>query len=255
MQELSPLDPGTEEAEEPPHRTLRRAAYLTSGVGMAHAILFLLAFYLASRVPSVHSSDQTLVDYYQDSNKRAPILIGLYLMPFAGIAFIWFIVALRMWISSSARRINVLLSNIQLVSGIVFIGTFFAAGAASSVTAAVAQFSDAQIDPITAREFPLFGSTILFVFGMRMAAMFVFATSNIGRRSGILPRWFTIVGFVVGLFLLLSVSFERALVVVFPLWIIGLCVILFLRARQIPADIVLPARGPIGPIVRQVIDE
>jgi hypothetical protein len=52
------------------------------------------------------------------------VLVGLYLMPFAGIAFLWFIVALRMWITHSASRENVLLSNIQLVSGIVFIALF-----------------------------------------------------------------------------------------------------------------------------------
>jgi hypothetical protein len=41
------------------------------------------------------------------------------------MAFIWFLVALRMWVDSSARRVNVLLSNIQLVAGIVYVALLF----------------------------------------------------------------------------------------------------------------------------------
>jgi hypothetical protein len=67
---------------------------------------------------------------------------------------------------------------------------------------------------------------------MRMAAMFIFATSNIGRRAGVLPTWFAIVGGLVGLFLLLSATFSQILVLVFPVWILTLCVLLVLRARR-----------------------
>jgi hypothetical protein len=41
------------------------------------------------------------------------LLVGLYLMRFAGIAFIWFVVALRMWIERTARPTDILLPNVQ----------------------------------------------------------------------------------------------------------------------------------------------
>jgi hypothetical protein len=91
---------------------------------------------------------------------------------------------------------------------------------------------------------PKFSSTLLLVFAMRMAAMFVFTTSNIGRAANILPRWFTYAGFAVGLFLLLSATLSALLVLIFPVWILALCVLLLLRARQIPADVTLPAFAP-----------
>ena len=49
------------------------------------------------------------------------LAVGLYLMPFAAIAFVWFIIALRMWVVSHGRPEHALFSNVQLVSGIVFI--------------------------------------------------------------------------------------------------------------------------------------
>lgn len=72
------------------------------------------------------------------------LLVGLYLMPFAGIAFVWFIVALRMWEEGSSHRRSVLQSNLQLISGIVYVALFFVGAAASSVVAASVHFSDVE---------------------------------------------------------------------------------------------------------------
>jgi hypothetical protein len=77
---------------------------------------------------------------------------------------------------------------------------------------------------------------------MRMAAMFVFTTSNIARSAGVLPRWFVYLGYIVGLFLLLSATFSTFLALVFPVWLLTLCVLMFLRARKIPADVVIAPR-------------
>ena len=71
--------------------------------------------------------------------------------------------------------------------------------------------------------------------------MFVFTTSNIGRTTEVLPRWFVLLGFAVGLFLLLSATFSQLLVLVFPIWILILSVLLTMRARHIPSDAVIPA--------------
>jgi hypothetical protein len=61
-----------------------------------------------------------------------------------------------------------------------------------------------------------------------------------------LPRWFTLAGFVVGVFMLLSASFTPVLVLVFPAWMLTLCVLLFLRARRIPETLRIPADPRLG---------
>ena len=47
-------------------------------------------------------------------------------MPIAAILFLWFIVALRGWIRSTQQRRNMLISDLQLVSGVVFVTLFLA---------------------------------------------------------------------------------------------------------------------------------
>src|SRR5262245_30364166 len=115
------------------HRSIRRAAMLTAGVGLAFAALFLLAYVLMATTPGGRAPDEEIRDFYASNERRRLILVGLYVMPFAGIAFVWFIVALRMWIShSNPNRENILFSNIQLVSGILFVAMFFASAATTS---------------------------------------------------------------------------------------------------------------------------
>jgi hypothetical protein len=127
----------------------------------------------------------------------------------------------------------VLLSNVQLFSAIVFITLLLAGAAASTVPAIIMELGTAPFDPTSAREFPQFGSALLVVLSMRLAAMFVFTTSNITRRHGLLPCWFAVTGFAVGLILLLSASLNPLLVLVFPSWVLVLSVLLLLRARRI----------------------
>ena len=224
---------------EPRAHSLRRAAYLTAGVGSVHALLFVLSYWLLLGTPDATASATMRGEIIQ----RRVTLAGLYLMPFAGIAFIWFIVALRMWISGHQRPENVLLSNVQLVSGILYVALFFAAGGSAATAAASVEFAHATIDPVVAVQFPRYALTLLFVFAVRMAAMFVFTTSNIGRTTGVLPRWFSLAGLVVGLFMLLSATFSRVLVLIFPVWVLVLCAMLFNRARRIPIDASLPLPG------------
>jgi hypothetical protein len=117
------------------------------------------------------------------------------------------------------------------------------------VLAASVEFADGEIDPVVARQFPLYGHSLLMVFGFRMAAMFVFTTSSIGRASGALPRWFAWSGYAVGIFLLLSASFEGWFALVFPAWMLVLTAILMRNARRIPPELRLPERGGHGPLV------
>jgi hypothetical protein len=232
------IAPETESTEEREH-SLHGAAYLTAVVGIVHALLFFLSIWLLFGTPGGSSITG-------DAYRRRLTLAGLYLMPFAGIAFIWFIVALRMWTSGHLRRENILLSNVQLVSGILYVAIFFAAGAAAATAAASAEYEKIPVDPVFIDEFPRYASTLLFVFAIRMAAMFVFTTTNIARSANVLPRWFNMIGFVVGLFLMLSATFSRVLVLVFPAWVLVLCILLLLRVRRVRAGVMIPRSAPLS---------
>jgi hypothetical protein len=251
--EAAPTDDGVGDVEPAPAdtpeergRSLRQAATLTSIVGIAFSVLFIISFLLMVSVPGGKASDEEIFEYYGQGGRTLPVVVGLYLMPFAGIAFLWFIVALRMWAAAAERRQAVLQSNLQLISGILFVALFFVGSAATAVLAISLQFAEGTVDPVAARQFPLFGMTMIVFFAMRMAAMFVFTTSALSRSAGILPRWFTLLGFAVGLFLLLAASFTPLLALVFPIWVLALSLFLLRKAREIPRDVRLPPRSGAG---------
>ncbi len=226
--------------------SLRRAATLTAAVGVAFSLLFVLAYLLTRGVPGAQATDAEIIAYYNSGEQTLPVVVGLYLLPFAGMAFLWFIVTLRMWAAASVRSLSVLLSNLQLISGIAFVALFFTGAAATSVLAVSSQLARGPVDPGAARQFPVFGESLILFFAMRMAAMFVFTTSGIGRSARILPRWFALIGYAVGLLLLLSATFSPLLVLVFPAWVLALSLILLRVARQISKDLRLPSRAGVG---------
>jgi hypothetical protein len=232
-------------AQDPHHPlAVRKVAMLTAALGVTHALLVVIAVLLIkTRAPGVKATDGELLAFYSDPSKRRVLIIaGLYLIPFAAIAFIWFFVALRMWVSRSARREDALLSNVQLVSGIIYTSLLLAAGASMTVLALIVELSDAPIDPLMARQFPQYGVSLILVFAMRMAAMFVLTTTNIGRKAAILPRWFVIVGLAVAVGLLLTASLSPWLILVFPGWILVFCIIVIERACKLSLVRVLPDR-------------
>lgn len=215
--------------------SLRRAARLTALAGGIHAVLFLLSFWLVTRTPRAISSDAELVAFYSGAADRRPILVGLYLMPFAGIAFLWFADALRVWNGGYGRHENPLLSNMQLMAGILYVGLFFITAAAGAVTAASVEFASGPVDPMLARLFPEYGRTLFYFFALRMAAVFVFSTSSIQLAAGILPKWLGQVGFAVGVVLLLTPTFSDWLALVFPAWVLALSMAVLMAANQLPA--------------------
>jgi hypothetical protein len=228
-------------------RSLRQAGYLTAGMGMVHAALFLVSFWIVRSIPKPSAADADLIAFYGGGGDRRRVLaVGLYLMPFAAIAFVWFSIALRMWVGSYGRPEHALFSNVQLVSGIIFIALLLEAAAAYSIDAAVVEFSNGSLNPALARQFPQLGKVLVLVLAMRMAAMFVIATSSIGRHARVLPAWFIWLGYMVGAFLLLAATLSAVLVLVFPVWVLILCVLLLVRARHIPRDATL-GRGVIEP--------
>jgi hypothetical protein len=117
------------------------------------------------------------------------------------------------------------------------------------VLAASVEFSNGDIDPSVAYQSPQFGNTLMIVFALRMAAMFVLTSSTIARTSRVVPAWFAWSGYAVAAFLLLSASLQEWLALVFPVWLLVLSIILLQRARRIPAGIMMPDRGTPIPLI------
>lgn len=211
---------------------IRRAAILTGVVGAIFAVLFLLSLWLLYAAPKPIEEDQAFIDFYSGDERRKIMLVGLYILPLSAVAFVWFIAALRQWVARSTRRGSQMVGTVQLLSGIGFITLALAAAGAATLPAALVELGYDSVDADMAREFPLYGNALLLVFGVRMSAMFVMTTANIGRASGYMPRWFSIASVIVAAVLFLSYALTVWLAALFPVWVLALSILIIYHAYK-----------------------
>ncbi|MBW5482752.1 hypothetical protein [Streptomyces bambusae] len=154
------------------------------------------------------------------SGDRTAIGVAVELVPFAGIAFLWFMGALREHSGPAEDRF---VSTVFLGSGLVFVASLFGAAAAAGTVLEAGQPEDFGRH---------FAYTLLTTYAMRMAAVFVFATSAIGRRLGVFPRPLTVVGYATGIALLVVGSSVPWSELVFPAWALVVSLYVLRAARR-----------------------
>jgi hypothetical protein len=122
-------------------------------------------------------------------------------------------------------------ATILVGSGILFVATLFGAAAAIAALLTVSDLSPAVADFGRA-----LGRTTLFVYGARSAGVFTLVTSTIVYRTGSLPKWAALLGFVVGLALLLSVKWFDLVILLFPAWVALLSVLVLVAGPALEGD-------------------
>ena len=164
-----------------------------------------------------------------ESDSRHLAIVGLYLVPFAGISFLWFIAVIR---SHIGDREDHFFATVFLGSGLLFVAMLFAAAAAAGAPLASVRFQGAPVPGPDAIGFArALGYTFLYVYAIRVAAVFVISVSTLALRTASLPRWLVIVGYVIAVVMLLSVSFFRFVVLLFPLWVAAVSIVILFTSR------------------------
>jgi hypothetical protein len=72
----------------------------------------------------------------------------------------------------------------------------------------------------------------LFIYAIRMAAVFMIVVSTIGMRLGVLPRWLVVAGYAAALVLIFNVSYLETLVLVFPAWVAAVSIVILKAGRS-----------------------
>jgi hypothetical protein len=57
--------------------------------------------------------------------------------------------------------------------------------------------------------------------------------STIGLRTGFLPRWLVVAGYVSGIVFLLTVTYVELLVLVLPVWVAAVSVVILVSAERV----------------------
>jgi hypothetical protein len=220
-----------------PLRTSRSAAV----AGIIFAVFLITALVLL-RV-SVPARPGVPGAWLTDSRRRTAVAIALNLIPFAGIAFLWFIGVLRDRIGEREDR---LFATVFLGSGLLFVGMLFVAAAVAGATIGAVSAARPDADVLNLSR-NLTGS-LLNVYSMRMAAVFTLTTVNIARRTAIVSRWLILAGLACALTLLVGIGISPWVELLFPAWILALSLeILIAGPAAAPAGSTTPSPSGLQP--------
>ncbi len=219
-----PMDSGPFQAGSP-LRTPRAAAV----AGIVFSVLLITSLVLL-RVSTPADTGKAGV-WLTDSRRRAAVAAALNLVPFAGIAFLWFVGVLRDRIGRHEDRF---FATVFLGSGLLFVAMMFVAAAVGGglIAAAASRHSGSG----NANSLALgrnVTQTLVDVYGIRMAAVFTLTTVTIARRTQFVSRWLGYAGLVTAVLLLIGTSVSVWLELLFPAWVLALSL-----------DVLLAGPGP-----------
>lgn len=181
--------------------------------GIAFSVLYIASLVLVRIAAPADPTEPGL--WLADPVNRYRVGIALNLVPFAGIAFLWFMAVLRNRIGLLEDRF---FATVFLGSGLLFVAMLFAA---VSVTRGLLDTFSAGGSAQTEayRVGRSMAYALMNTFGMRMAAVFIFVTSTIGYRTGVLARRVSFTGFACGVVMLLGITAFAWIALLFPVWV------------------------------------
>jgi hypothetical protein len=197
--------------------------------GTIFAVLYIVSLVLVRLAVPADPAEPG--SWLADPAFRSWVRIALDLIPFTGIAFLWFMGVVRNRIGLLEDRF---FATVFLGSGLLFVAMLFAAvsvarGLVDTFASGLPGWNE------TYRLGRGMAYTLMNTFGTRMAAVFMFVTSTIGIRTAVLARWVSFVGFAMGVVLLLVVTEFAWIALIFPSWVllVSTCILIsdFQRGR------------------------
>ncbi|WP_198414016.1 hypothetical protein [Cryobacterium adonitolivorans] len=203
---------------------------------MLFALLFTAALAL---IRSALPADIEANVNFLDDGATTRISLGLALMPFAGIAFLWFMGVVRDRFKETEDQ---LFSFVFIGSGLLFVAMIF-------VSAAIAGGIVATIPLVTdeggGTEVTTFGRAMMLqvsnIYALRMAGVLLISLGTMWLRTGVMPRWIAATTYGVAIVLLFVTSLSWWVSLIFPAWVLGVSILI----------LVLNFRRPSAPAAQQ----
>ena len=198
--------------------------------GIIFAVLYGSSLILLSLFVLPYNSDTTWLE-----TNAAPVSLALNLIPFAGIAFLWFIGVLRDLLADQEDRLfsTVFLGSGLLFLAMTFIGAALAAGLLNAHTIGSGTLSDSVYT---------YSRSVIYevinIYAIRMAGVFMISLASIWIRTGVMHRIWAILTYLLALVLLVSISYSLWVTLIFPGWVMVVSVYILIRNlhRQPPVD-------------------
>ena len=223
--------------------TLTRQALKTpraaAVAGIIFAVLFTISIVLIRLAIPEQLGGSNTAAWLQGNT--ATLKLALTLVPFAGIAFLWFIGVVR---DRLGKLEDQFFSTVFFGSGLLFLSMMFASAAvAGGILASYA----IEPDTLTKSGVLVFGRAVMYtimqVYAIRMSGVFMIALATIWMRTRVMPRLFVFLSYALALVLLVSSDITAWLILVFPAWVFVISV--YILVESLRGDIT-EAEGMIG---------
>jgi hypothetical protein len=160
------------------------------------------------------------------ASSRNAVALALNLVPFSGVAFLWFIGVLRDRLGPQEDRF---FATVFLGSALLFLAMLFVSAALVGAVTMVASSAgpDELINSAAFRFARATAYIVMNVYAIKMAAVFMISTSTVIVFTGITPRWIAFVGYLLALILLIGSYYISWSFAVLPVWVflISICVL------------------------------
>jgi hypothetical protein len=174
---------------------------------------------------ALHTDLSVAIDW--DGPAGGRVQVAMTLMPFAGIAFLWFIGVVRDRLGDLEDRF---FSTVTLGSGLLFVAMVFASMSIAGGLLATAR-ADLAVD--AEREFAAFGRAVMLqisnVYALRMGGVFMLSLGTVWLRTGLMPRWLVATTYVLALVMLVSVNLSLWVTLLFPAWVLAVSIHVLIR--------------------------
>lgn len=152
------------------------------------------------------------------TGSRNTVLVALNMVPFAGIAFLWFIGVIRDRLGEQEDRF---FSTVFLGSGLLFLAMLFASAAVAG--GLLIAFNSEPNDMLQSTTYHFARAVtyqILNIYAIKMAGVFMISLCTLSIRIGIMPRWMIYLGYVLALGSIFTIGWFAWVSVLFPAWIL-----------------------------------
>jgi hypothetical protein len=196
--------------------------------GILYSLLMATSMILLYRAVRVSPTDVGR-EWLETWSTEASVV--LVLVPFAGIAFLWFTGVIRDLLGEREDRF---FSTVFFGSGIILVVMIYVwAAAFGALFGTYRLAADLLVDNDIFFYGTVFMNQILSNYFLRMAAVYMLSIGSLWTRAKVVPRWLVIVTYVVGLGFLLFAGSWREARFVFPAWVFLVSVyILILNYRR-----------------------
>ncbi|VFU10922.1 conserved membrane protein of unknown function [Methylocella tundrae] len=191
-------------------RTPRAAAI----AGIIFSILLICSLWLLWR--SVPVDPLEAGSWLHTHSRR--VSLALNFVPFAGVAFFWFLGVLR---DRLGQREDQFFATVFLGSGLIFLGMLFVA--ASAMGGLILAYSAASGELPGSATFAFaraFTYNVMQIYALKMAGVFMITTSTLALKTNLTARWIALLGYALAALLLVGSGYLDWVLFIFPAWVL-----------------------------------